>query len=82
MLAGDKESWRASLWNNLAPRVRKMIVWMAGLDGSKAEVPFKSLTALERGKIHCTTRRLMKDFHRSSCVAPRAAKCQTISTEV
>jgi hypothetical protein len=62
MLAGDKESWRASLWNSLQPRVRKMIVWMAGLDGSKADVPFQSLTALERGKIHCTARRLMKEL--------------------
>lgn len=62
MLAGDKESWRASLWNSLQPRVRKMIVWMAGLDGSTADVPFKSLTALERGKIHCTARMLMKDL--------------------
>ena len=62
MLAGNKESWRASLWNSLSPRVRKMIVWMAGLDGSKADVPFQSLTALERGKIHCTARRLMKEL--------------------
>jgi hypothetical protein len=62
MLAGDKESMRASHWRRVSPRVRKMIAWMAGLDGKKGDAPLQSLTALERGKLHCEARRLIKEL--------------------
>jgi len=62
MLAGDKESLRASHWNRVSPRVRKMLAWMAGLDGKKGDGTLQALDALERGKLHCEARRLIKEL--------------------
>ncbi|MEO6918682.1 MAG: hypothetical protein ABI171_06640 [Collimonas sp.] len=62
VLAGDKESIRAAHWRRVSPRVRKMIMWMADLDAKKSEATLQSLTALERGKMHCEARRLIKEL--------------------
>ena len=59
VLAGDKESLRASRWNSIAQRDRRMLAWMANLSSTKGDAALQSLTALERGKLHCEARRLI-----------------------
>ncbi|PFH10844.1 hypothetical protein BCF11_3278 [Collimonas sp. PA-H2] len=62
MLAGDKESVRAGRWNGIPPRDRQMLAHMAGIGSKKGDTTLQSLNALERGKLHCEARRLIKQL--------------------
>jgi len=62
VLGGDKESVRAGYWMRVSPRGRKMILWSAGLDAGKSEGTLQSFDALERGKMHCEARRIIKEM--------------------
>ena len=62
VLAGDKESVRAARWNGIPPRDRQMLAHMSGIGAKKGDVPLQSLNALERGKLHCEARRLLKQL--------------------
>ncbi|WP_211461808.1 hypothetical protein [Collimonas silvisoli] len=62
VLAGDKESVRAAYWKRVSQRGRKMILWSAGLDVKKSEGTLQSFDALERGRMHCEARRIIKEM--------------------
>jgi hypothetical protein len=62
VLAGDKENVRASHWNRVSPRARKMITWWALGDSKKGDATLQSLTAFERGQIHFQARQLIQEL--------------------
>lgn len=62
ILKTDAEAVRAAYWTRLPEKVRMMVCHMAGVDAKKGKGALRDLTALERGKIHCEARRLMKSL--------------------
>jgi len=62
LLSTDREAVRAAHWNRLDEKTRMMICHMAGLDAKKGKGALRDLDALERGKIHCEVRRLIKSL--------------------
>jgi hypothetical protein len=60
LLKTDKEAVRAAHWNRLDEKTRMAVCHLAGLDAKKGKGALRDLDALERGKVHCEVRRLLK----------------------
>ncbi|HYD63314.1 MAG TPA: hypothetical protein VEC35_23360 [Noviherbaspirillum sp.] len=62
LLNTDREAVRAAHWNRLDEKTRMLVCHMAGLDPKKGKGALRDLDAMERGKIHCEVRRLLKSL--------------------
>lgn len=60
MLNTDREAVRAAHWNRMDERTRMMVCHMAGIDAKKGKGSLRDLDAMERGRIHCEVRRMLR----------------------
>jgi hypothetical protein len=60
LLNTDREAVRAAHWNRLDEKTRMMVCHMAGIDAKKGKGALRDLDAMERGKIHCEVRRMLR----------------------
>jgi hypothetical protein len=60
LLNTDKEAVRAAHWNRLDEKTRMMVCHMAGIDVKKGKGALRDLDAMERGRIHCEVRRMLR----------------------
>lgn len=62
LLQTDREAVRAAHWNRLDEKTRQMVCHMAGIDSKKGKGALRDLNAMERGRIHCEARRLIRSL--------------------